>query len=265
MANSTYNLYLQTSRGLIYIPCGKIEDIDNFTVRFENHLVFLSVLIEILKLDISLQDINEVYLSNRELSEQKEKGFDYERCLPIKYGFDNFKLDSLIGYFADFLKKDRKRLENYKPHVENIIPNYDKGTYYDSDIELFAKSYLTQRYRRQRDEYFYLKNLCDYQIMIGSMPSSRHEKHGIYEMDFSTRKRFLGLIELSYSNFSKYEEKLENFSLDDFSNLAKCIILLSPVEEDIKQLENLTGMPLEKIQLLCKGQLKCGRKRWTVY
>ena len=220
MGSSNYNLYLETTNGLLCIPCGKIEDIDKFTVRFENRLVFLSVLIEMLELKISVNDIYRVYLSNRDSKWIKEHGFDYEKCLPIKYGIDNFNSESIIGHFADYLKNDRSRLENYKREASLIIPNYEIGNYSDRDIDFFAKKYLTNNYRRQRDEYFYLKELYNPAVMKNAMPTERHKKHNLDDMSLKTREKYLSIIELSYFSREKYFEKLEKFSEKEFTYLA---------------------------------------------
>lgn len=260
MENSNYNIYLETTKGLITIPCGKIENIDKFTIRFDNRLVFLSVIVEMLQLDISIKDIGKIYISNRTENEIKTYGFNIENCFPIKFGYDNFKLDSLIGYFADYLKKDRTRLENYKREASAFIPNYYNGNYEDHSIDFFAKKYLQERYRRQRDEYFYLKNLCNYEILTEQMPRNRHKQHNVEDIDRKTRKKFFSIIELFYIERSKYFEKIDKFTLDEFNDLAKCLILMSPTEEDKEEFEKISKFSIEELKQIYNSKTKSGRR-----
>ena len=116
------NLYMETSKGIISIPFVSIKEVDLFTSEYNsrfdnvgNGKKLLDVLIKILQLPISIDDIGRLYLSYKDISDIE---FDYETCLPIKYSKDNYNVDSVIDNFSLYLIKDQSRL-NY-PGIRDV-------------------------------------------------------------------------------------------------------------------------------------------------
>lgn len=278
MEKNTYSLFLETNEDLISIPCGNIEDFDEYTIRFtsgmgfKNKELFLKVLINMLRLDIKVENIKRVCLSTMD---RKNYEFDYNYCYPIKYDKDNYNLDSLVLYFAQFLKEDRSRLEMFKEDAFRFINRYDEGTYTDNDIDFFARTYLNKRYRNQRDVYFLLTEF-GYPIRIEKVKNVRQcEKRSMYlnKLNESENEHIQYLIELASRSEEEYERAIDELSKNDLEELNRYLGKNShgvvdgvsdvtiPTEEDIILFEEVTGMSLRELQDMCNEQMSNGRKR----
>ena len=165
--NKRINLYMETSMGIVCIPFIGLKEVDLFTTCYNSRLdkdglnnksKLLDVLVNILELPIFVNDIGRVYLSYEDIESVE---FNYDTCLPIKYSKDNYNVDSLIENFSLFLKRDRCRL-NY-PGIRNVginaIGDFRVDTIDDRSIDIIARKFLNNNYKRMRDVYFYLNEL----------------------------------------------------------------------------------------------------------
>lgn len=278
MTKNTYSLFLETDKGLLSIPCVNIEDFDKYTIRFTNDIgiknkeLFLRVLINMLNVKISVNDIKRVCLS---IMDRDDYEFDYNYCYPVKYSGDNYNLESLISYFGQFLKDDRNRLMMFKESASRYIFRYHDGTYTDSDIDFFAKIYLNKRYRNHRDVYFLLNEL-GYPVRIDKVKNVRQCSEHFVRMDKlneSANEHIQYLIELASRGEEEYERAIDELSRNDLEELNRYLDKTShgivdgvsditvPTEEDIELFEEVTGMSISALQNMCREQLSNGRKR----
>jgi len=275
---NTYNLFLETNKGLISIPCGNIEDIDKYTIRFINEMgfknkeLFLNVLINMLDLNITTNDIKRVCLSTMD---RKDYEFDYNWSNPIKYGEDNYNLDSLILYFGQFLKENRNKIEMFKDEAFRFINGYENGTYTDNDIDFFARIYINKRYRNQRDVYFLLTEFR-YPVRIDKVKNIRECGVNTIRLDKlneSENKYIQYLIELASRGEEEYERAIDELSKNDLEELNRYLDrtfygvvdgvsdITIPTEEDIQLFEEITGMSVRELHDMCSKQLGNGIKR----
>ena len=258
MAKNTYSIFLETEKGLLSIPCGKLEDIDNYTKRFKDRNEFLNVLIKMLKLPIEISEIGVVCLSTYN---KKDYKFDYERCLPILYNEDNYDLDSLVGYFGDYLKQSRSRLGMFE-NVHMVINGYDSGNYTDKDIEFFSRVYLNKKYRNHREMYSLLRDVYN----IRKKKFAKRENQS-----YLSKSRIVDYVDslfpLSAYNKDKFEISLDELSRIDLEELSLLLCGEShafsdepydpffPNKEDIEGIQKITGTSLEELQLKCNSQI----------
>ena len=282
------NLYMETSVGIIAIPFVGIKEVDLFTTcynsRFDkdglnNKSKLLDILVNILKLPISVNDIGRVYLSYEDIDSVT---FNYDTCLPVKYSKDNYNKDSLIENFSLFLKRDRNRLKY--PFIRNVLLNvsgdFKVTTVSEKNIDIIAKLFLEKNYRRMRDVYFYLSEIDSpierYNIKIDKVldNSSVNDRWEISKLDSSEDSFIEYLIELSSRNsdntgnirdeFSKMEledirrELRDNskYIFDGLNNIDK-----NNMEKDIANLEECTGINIEILRDICNSQISDSHRR----
>jgi len=281
------NLYMETSKGIISIPFCSIIDVDLFTSEYNsrfdddnlgNRSKLLDVLIKILKLPISVNDIGRIYLSYKDIDDIE---FDYETCLPIKYNRDNYNVDSVIDNFSLYLKRDQGRL-NY-PGIRDvgkkIFDRFVPGDMSNNDIDFLAKVYLKDDYRKIRDMYFYLSDLDSsyesYNIKIDKLVDNKDNRYSKNISDLESNDDFIQyLIELSSRGESEYDiarEELSKKDLEDIRiNIGKvstsiidglCDSKLNDISRDIANLEECTGINIDRLREMCKMQIDNGRGR----
>lgn len=279
------NLYMETSVGIISVPFVSIKEVDLFTVEYgsrfdnvSNERKLLDVLIRILQLPISVDDIGRVYLSYKDID---DIGFNYETCLPIKYSRDNYNVDSVIENFSLYFKRNQSRL-NY-PGISNVANNlisrFIPGEVSNNDIDLVVRAYLKDDYRRIRDVYFYLSELDSpyekYNIRIDRYA----RRDNSYDRQFSdiesNNDDFIQyLIELSSRGDMEYNIAMEELSKCNLEDVRRSIggssvgvidglsdSRLNDKNRDIANLEECTGISIDKLRKLCKKQISDGRER----
>lgn len=283
--NRGINLYMETSMGIISIPFVGLREVDLFTTsynsRFDkddlnNKSKLLDVLINVLKLPISVNDIGRVYLSYEDIESVE---FNYDTCLPIRYSKDNYNIDSLIENFSLFLKRDRSRLDY--PGIKNVGMNtygdFSIDTISERNIDIIANLFLDNNYKRMREVYFYLTEIDSptekYNIKIDKMKDEINDRKEISKLESSEDSFVQYLIELSSRDRNKSGIVMDEFSkieLEDvrkeLGNDSKYIFdgLSSKnnnIEKDIANLEECTGINIEILRDICSSQINNGRGR----
>ena len=281
------NLYMETSAGIVGIPFINLEEVDLFTTHYNsrfdkdklnNKSKLLVTLINILELQISVNDIGRVYLSYEDIENIQ---FNYDNCLPIKYSKDNYNVDSLIENFSLFLKRDRSRL-NYpgvKKTGKNIYGEFDVNTISDRNIDIIARKFLNNNYRRMRDVYFYLseldlpierynikidkvfdRNLVGYRKVVSKLDSGEDDFIQ-YLIELSSRdKENIGIVmdEFSKMEYDEIRKKMGSDSGYLFDGLNDNKI--NKIDSDIANLEECTGIDIEVLREICGSQIN-GRRR----
>ena len=280
------NLYMETGMGIISIPFIGIKEVDLFTTgynsRFDkdglnNKSKLLDVLIKVLKLSISVDDIGRVYLSYEDIDSVE---FNYDTCLPIRYSKDNYNIDSLIENFSLFLKRDYSRL-NY-PGIRNLVRNaygdFRIDTISDREIDIIAKLFLDKNYRRMRDVYFYLNEMDlpneRYNIKIDKVLDRDigDDRLDISKLEGSEDSIVEYLIELSSRNkdntgmirdeFSKMElDDIRRELGDDSGYVFDGLSDKNKIKKDIFNLEECTGINIEILRDMCNSQIRDSRGR----
>lgn len=154
-------LKINTYDGVITIPFKSLEDVDFFTVMYDNMGSLVTSLIKLLKLPIDLYDVRSVYLT----SYKYNMGFD-EKCMPIKYSYNNFDFVSLKEAFLNYLKNDPKRIRLSSlryDNIDSILRSLEIGKMDYCALEAAVRKYFEQGtgYKRRRDTYFLIINTYD--------------------------------------------------------------------------------------------------------
>ena len=154
-------LKLDTHKGIITLPFKGLEEVDYFTVMYENMGKLTTSLIKLLKLPLDSYDVSDVYLSY----DKYNSGRDVE-CLPIKYGVDNFNFESLKMAFVNYLKNDPNRIFSTSIRYSNIdilLKYFDTGVLDNYALEDTVRRYFADGtgYKRRRDTYFLIKGNMD--------------------------------------------------------------------------------------------------------
>lgn len=266
------NLYIETSKGIVSIPFIGIKEVDLFTVEYNNRIEFLNSLINILDLSIDIDDVGVMYLSYKD-SEENE--FDYETCLPVKYGKDNYNVDSVIENFSLYLREDQSRLTilGIRNVGDKIIYNFNPGYVSDNDVNLIARTYLDGDYRKIRDTYF---RLCDdYSIKIDkvSTRSADYSRLELSQLESREDNFIQYLIELASRGEEQAEIARDELAKLDHEEVRKNIDktyygVIDGLSDsqivnsmDIANLEECTGISINKLREMCKKQINNGRGR----
>lgn len=273
------NLYMETSKGIISIPFVSIKEADLFTSQYNsrfdnvgNRNKLLNFLIKILQLPISVDDIGRVYLSYKNIDDIE---FNYETCLPVKYSKDNYNIDSVIANFSLYLKRDQSRL-NY-PGIRDVgkkkFSRFVPGEMSNNDIDFLAGVYLNNDYRKIRDMYFYLSELDSvnekYNIRIDKLVSNNDDFSSEKLSSLESDDDFIQyLIELSSRGDREYNIAMEELSSSDLEDIRRSIgktpvavvdglsdSRLINVNRDIANLEECTGISIDKLREMCKKQI----------
>lgn len=147
-------LKLDTYKGIVTIPFNGLEEVDYFTVMYDNMGMLVTSLIKLLKLPLDLYDVNEVYLSY----DKYNRGYD-NKSLPIKYSVNNFNFESLKEAFVNYLKNDPKRIFDTDMRYMNIdivLRYFDTGILDSYALEEAVRRFFADGngYKRRRDVYF---------------------------------------------------------------------------------------------------------------
>lgn len=279
------NLYMETGMGIISIPFIGIREADLFTTCYNSRFdknednKLLDVLVNVLKLPISANDIGRVYLSYDDIESVM---FNYDTCLPVKYSKDNYNINSLIENFSLFLKRNRSRLDHaFIRNVRiNVCGDLRVSAISDRSIDVIAKLFLEKNYRRMRDVYFYLNEIDSpgerYNIKIDKVLSrdSTSDRKDISKLGSSEDNFVEYLIELSSRSrndssmvrdeFSKIElEDIRrelggdsDYIFDGLSNIGE-----KDIDEDVLNLEECTGINIGALIEMCNGQVRNSRRR----
>lgn len=267
------NLYIETNQGRLMIPFRGIREIDSFTVDFKSRLEFLDVFFRILNIPISLNDVNMMYLSYKNSDELHF--FDYDVCLPVKYGKDNYNVDSVIENFATYLKQDFRRLnaDGIRNVGKNIVHDFNPRYVENYQIDLIAKAYLKNDYRKIRDTYFMLCDDFDIKIdkIVFKENNSLREK--LFQLECSNDDYIQYLIELASRGNDEYELAMEELSKIDIDDVGKSISksyygvidglgddsVISPVI--IQNLEQVIDINIDDLREMCRLKFSNGRGR----
>lgn len=154
-------LKLDTYKGIVTIPFKGLEEVDYFTVMYENMGQLTTSLIKMLKLPLELYDVEDVYLSYDKYNRGRENN-----CLPIKYSGNNFNFESLKEAFVNYLKNNPKRIFSTSIRYMNtdvVLKYFDTGILDNCALEETVRRYFADGtgYKRRRDTYFLIKDAVD--------------------------------------------------------------------------------------------------------
>lgn len=267
------NLYIETNQGRLVIPFRGIREVDSFTVEFNNRLEFLPILFRILNVPVSVNDVNMMYLSYK--NSEELHCFDYDVCLPLKYGKDNYNIDSVVENFAAYLKQDFKRLDadGVRNVGMNIVHDFNSKCVKNYEIDLIAKAYLKDDYRKIRDTYFMICD--DFDIRIDKIVSKENYslRKDLFQLESCNDDYIQYLIELASRGGDEYDRAMEELSKIDVEDIGKSISknyygvidslgdesLVSPVVS--QNFEQVIDINIDVLQEMCRLSLSSGRKR----
>ena len=155
-------LVIEYVSGLIYLPFKNIESIDYFTVAYDNLLDLASSINKILNLDLSNNEILDVYLSES-IDKINDDMQEYcKRYLAVKYSNNNFIMEDVKNKFGLYLNESIKRIDKHNGLHEVFINYINKyrpnGKVTSEDINKIAALYLGDNYLRYKDFYFRYKD-----------------------------------------------------------------------------------------------------------
>lgn len=249
--NGKINLCIVTKDKVFRIPFATIRQLDMFTVRYNNDCELINSLIRILDLPVDFEEVKGISMQ-----------YVYsDKILPIKYFSDNYNVDSVISSYVYYLQSDQRRLDGYG--IRNVVkvlePNYKNMIFDNSYVEILAKRYLKNDYRKIRDAYFLVKKYMIVKI-DKVKPRKKHEEGMKYSdvddnyveyliscFNRSEEDYMMALEELSMMDLKELEMKLGSYSLgvidgvkiDDYD---QCDL------DDIKELVRLTGIDIETLR-----------------
>jgi len=263
------NLCLETSIGEIKIPFISLEKADLFTMRYEGKFDFLNNLIEILNLPIELYDVKNVCLR-----------YDKEdsRWFPIRYSGDNYNVESLVDGYSSYLKSDQRRLNGYgiRNVVSILVPDFIPGCLSDRYIDLIARRYLDNSYRKLRDVYFLIKK--DVEVKIDKFPDKNDTKNVMdrwHQLEVIEDEYMQYLVNLSSSGDEEFQQAAEELAMLGLDEIEKKIggvchpvidgmgqeDYLGIYGKDIYKLEEATGMNIADLRNLVSYDKPHRRKR----
>lgn len=263
------NFCIKTNNDEIYIPFNSLEAADLFTMRYEKRVDLLSNLIEILNLPIEMDDIVNAYLCYN-----KEDG----KWLAIRYTKDNYNVDSLIDSYSTYLKTDQNRLNGYgiRNVVSILVPDFVPGCLNDRYIDLIARRYLDNSYKKIRDVYFLIKKHI--KVKIDDFSDKRDksiDRNGLNQMTNYEDEYIKYLMELASSNEDEFQYAAEELAMMGLDEIERRLNgkYFSPVidgmgyeeylganSKDIYSLEKATGLSIYELKdVIYSG--KCRRRR----
>lgn len=256
------NLCIVVNDRILMIPFNSLEEIDVFTMRYNDRYNFLNRMIKILDLNVQIRDITGLYIMS-----------SANKNLPLKYGKDNYNLDSLIDNYALYLVKNRFKIyfpAGLKKVITNIKGEYNLDNLTLKEMTFIIKRYFNGRYSNHREIYFMIKN--DMSIEIDKVFSDRRDLKRAELSEFESDNDYIQyLIELKQRGYDELAlDELSKIDLEVLSSGLKdskygvfdgmCNTDLS-IYEDIIVLEEATGMSIDTIKELCYKQINNGRKR----
>ena len=218
--------------GEIEIPFLGLQELDLFTVRYENKEELVRALSSMLELSISLQSVKNIYVSYEYQDDRvkgKNNGYFKQAIVPIKYRSDNFDIGDIENAFSTYLKQDIDRVNRTGVRKVRTKAMLDfvggEGTLSNFDIDTAVKMYFDGApYRIFRKIYFMIKG----QVYV--------KKNGVV---FEERKN----IDRSLSKFSSDDDYID--SLLQYA--------LKGEEETDRVMEELSLMDLEELSSRIKN------------
>lgn len=254
------NLCIVINDKILTIPFNSLEEVDIFTMRYENRYNFLNRMIKILDLNVLIKDITEVYIEP-----------SINKNMPIKYSRDNYNLDSLIDCYALCVIKDKRYISSgLKKVIINIKGDCSIDNLTLKDIAFIIKRYFDRRYSIHREIYFMIKDDVDIKIDKISSENINLKRDNISELEsdndyiqylIELKQRGyddLALDELSKVDLEVLSTNLKNSRYGIFDGI--CNNDLS-IYEDIIILEESTGLTIDSIKELCYKKINSGYKR----
>lgn len=144
----------------INIPFMRLQELDDYTVRFDNQESLVGKLISLLDIPIDVVQVRHVLV---ECTPTSRNGKPYKaKYLPIKYRKDNYDSNNLKKVFADYLIEDYDRIKEFDIRYISSKPIqdylYGNGTLMPYDIYHAVESYFERdSYGKKRSAYFTLK------------------------------------------------------------------------------------------------------------
>lgn len=144
----------------INIPFMKLQELDDYTIHFNNQEELVGKLISLLDTPIDVMQVRHVLV---ECTPTSRNGKPYKaKYLPIKYKKDNYDSNNLKKVFADYLIEDYDRIKEFDIRYISSKPIqdylYGNGTLTPYDIYHAVESYFERdSYGKKRSVYFTLK------------------------------------------------------------------------------------------------------------
>lgn len=152
----------------INIPFIRLQELDDYTMLFDNQEELVGKLISLLETPINTKQVRHVLV---ECTPTNKNGRPYKaKCLPIKYRKDNYDSNNLKKVFADYLIGDYDRIKEFDIRYISSKPIqdylYGSGTLTPYNIYHAVESFFERdSYGKKRSVYFTLKkNKCKVHI-----------------------------------------------------------------------------------------------------
>ena len=200
-------LVLEFDNNLIYLPFKSLEDIDNYTVGFDNVLELLATSNDILGLNIPREEMVDAYISKDIDSVNDDMQEFVDRTLSIKYMRDDFDKKDLEKKFIKLVTKNINSAFSTFKGLKNIHDNYvikylANRTMEEKDIMKIALLYLGDNYKRYKETYYLLK---DKKVNI------KVKEHKLTYSEESVKKMYEEDIELLVRGTNMTLEELTNY------------------------------------------------------
>lgn len=272
-------LKFDTDKGIVTIPFKNIKSVDQFTIIYDDIDQLVGSIIDVLKLPLSVYDVNSVYLTY----DKYNMGLNVETCMPIKYSGDNFNFESLKDAFAKYIQNDQSRiLSTDMKYVKGYeLSRYFERGYLDNyEISRAVNAFFSENagYKRRRDMYFFIKesdegipvkiDSVDFEIDIKGGLKSFSTYGGGEEDDYLSY-----LLEFAQRGEKELEiamDAISQFDLEDLERLRKnnSFGIVDGVRDDSILMERqktllavTTGMSIEKLRLSCNSFGRKSRRR----
>ena len=144
----------------INIPFMRLQELDDYTIHFNNQEELVGKLISLLDIPIDVMQVRHVLV---ECTPTSRNGKPYKaKYLPIKYKKDNYDSNNLKKVFADYLIEDYDRIKEFDIRYISSKPIqdylYGNGTLTPYNIYHAVESYFERdSYGKKRSAYFTLK------------------------------------------------------------------------------------------------------------
>lgn len=264
-------LKIDTIEGIITIPFLGIEEVDNFTIIYNNINELGNRLIKLLKLPIKIEDIVDIYLSYDKYNMGRDN-----KCFNIKYRYDNFNIESLKVAFANYLKDDPKRIfmtDIRYVKTAGILRYFDSGIIDGYEIDNAVRVFFAPGtgYKRKRDIYFLIKDEVFVDVdevtlkYLDKVDRSNLSSYSKGEDDYLSY-----LVEYSKKGELEYEKVMDEIGQSDLEDISRFLhrsrmgIVDGASNEprtmdmEIMVLEENTGLSIENLRT---NNTSFGRRR----
>ncbi len=211
---SDFRLILKFKGRVIAIPFKKIENLDAFTVNYDNKKELAEAIKRILGININGM-VYDVYIQ-QVINDKKLS------ILPVKYSSDDFDIDDLVNVYKQYYKDDHMRIKTtdggikFVKHdtINNFLHNVRDVT--NMDIDKAVNSFFKGNYRKYRDAYFTVKSY-GYIVRLNSQKSIDISDYHNEDEYFQFLQRIASLSD------EKRDRVIEELSLYDLEDLEKMI------------------------------------------